>query len=408
GVGSDLYTVTGATVGGARVFIGGDRVTLHFVNGMLDAVPAESPYLVQFLSSSVDATGSVWIGGERGVMLRFSGNQLETINVAPDLIDVWSTSASNAWAVGEFGFIYRFNGTSWSRQMSPTLTRLNTVWGFSATSAFAGGDAGLILQWDGASWTPMSTPTNGDVLSVWGTSPTNVFATTYNGEIIRWDGASWSIVATQSNPLYAIFGSSASNVYAAGDAGTVLRYNGTTWIPSGPGTSALVAGVWASSPDNVFAIGVLGGSASSFRYTASWQPINVGVSAELTAVWGASTSDLYVSGAAGTILRYDGLAWHVLPTGTSEYLWSVTGDPAGVGGGFAVGFNSTLLTGAPLSGLRSARSATLARKVGSLEPSLRALQSRTAVRSLPQGAARRSVRLSHSKRMQSSSLPVRR
>ena len=185
---SDLYSVSGTTVGGgARIFIGGDRVALQLQNGVLDLLPNDPPYSVQFLSTSVDANGTLWMGGERGVMLRYSGSTWETMNIAPDLIDVWTTGVNNAWAVGEFGFIYRFNGTGWSRQTSPTLTRLNTVWGSSSSVAFAGGDGGMMLRYDGSNWTSMASPTSSDILSMWAPAPpmctqrrttANCFATT--------------------------------------------------------------------------------------------------------------------------------------------------------------------------------------------------------------------------------------
>jgi hypothetical protein len=143
-----------------------------------------------------------------------------------------------------------------------------------------------------------------------------------------------------------------------------------------------------------------------------WNPFNPGVSVELTAVWGPSATDLYVSGASGTILRYDGLTWAPMATGTTEYLWSITGDPEGKGGGFAVGFNSTLVTGlgpAAVGAMNAARAASTASvKARSLEPSKTALMNRTSVRSLPQGAARRSVKLSHSAKIRSSARPVKR
>lgn len=400
GVSSDLYSVTGTTLGGTKVYIAGDRVALQIQNGVLDPIGNDPPYSVQFLSTAIDASGTLWMGGERGLLLRYSGSAWETMNLAPDLIDVWSTSTTNAWAVGEFGFIYRFNGSGWTRQTSPTLSRLNTVWGTSATDAFAGGDAGIILRWNGSTWNPMATPTSADILSLWGSSSTNVYATTYDGEVLRYNGSTWSIVTTQANPLYSVFGTSATDVYASGDNGSVLRFNGSSWAPMTTGTNALLAGIWGSAPNNLFSVGVLGSSAASFRFTTSWQAINVGISAELTSVWGPSASDLYVSGASGSILRFDGSTWQAMPTGTTEYLWALTGDPAGLGAGFAVGFNSTLVTGAGLSGIRASRAVAAKFTIKSLEPSREALLTRKAARALPQGAARRSARLTHARRLQ--------
>ena len=65
----------------------------------------------------------------------------------------------------------------------------------------------------------------------------------------------------------------------------------------------------------------------------------------LTSVWGTSASDLYVTGDQGTLLRYNGTAWSTLATGTTEGLTSVTGAPSGLGGAFAVGYNSTVVAG---------------------------------------------------------------
>jgi hypothetical protein len=385
GIGSDLYTITGTNAGGARLFIGGDRVALQLVNGMLDQTVADAPYVVQFLSSSVDANGVLWMGGERGIMLRNTGGTWATMNIAPDLIDVWSTSTTNAWAVGEFGFIYRFNGAGWSRQTSPTSTRLNAVWGSSNSDAYAGGDGGLMVHWDGTTWARVTVPTTGDILSLWGSSSQNVYATTYNGEVLRYNGTMWTVVTQQVNPLYSVFGSAAADVYAAGDNGTVLKYNGSAWGPATTGASALLAGIWASAANNVFTVGVLGTSAASFRYGTSWQSINLGATVELTSIWGPGPSDVYVSGASGTILRFDGTTWQNMPTGTTDYLWALTGSPDGLGGGFAVGFNSTLVTGTGPAGLNASR-ATSALRQASLEPTREAVLSRDSVRALPVGA----------------------
>ncbi|MEP6778816.1 MAG: hypothetical protein ABJC26_02930, partial [Gemmatimonadaceae bacterium] len=363
---------------------------------------------VQFLSATVDANGILWMGGERGLVLRNSGSSWDTMNLAPDLIDVWSTSTTNAWAVGEFGFIFRFNGTNWTRQTSTTITRLNSVWGASSTDAFAGGDGGLLLHWNGTTWSSQSSPSSGDILSLWGTSGQNVYASTYNGEVLHYDGTSWSVATSQVNPLFAVYGSSASDVYAAGDLGTVIKFNGTSWTPVNTGSAALLAGIWSSSPTNVYSVGVLGSSAASFRYATSWQSVNVGVQSELTSIWGPSAVDLYVSGASGTILRYDGTNWQNMPTGTTEYLWSLSGDPNGLGGAFAVGFNSTLVTGlgpAATAGLRIGASSHAS---WSLEPAREALLARGVVRALPAGAARRSLKLSHSPKLRAAGAAARR
>ena len=65
----------------------------------------------------------------------------------------------------------------------------------------------------------------------------------------------------------------------------------------------------------------------------------------LTSVWGTGVADLYATGEQGTLLRFDGTSWSTMSSGTTDLLWSVTGSPSGSGGAFAVGYNSTIITG---------------------------------------------------------------
>ena len=92
---------------------------------------------------------------------------------------VSATSASNAWAVGDFSgaetpnqtLVERWNGTAWKIVPSPDpggSDQLNTLNGVSATSAtdvWAAGyyegstsDQTLLLRWNGSSWKQMPSP----------------------------------------------------------------------------------------------------------------------------------------------------------------------------------------------------------------------------------------------------------
>ena len=65
-------------------------------------------------------------------------------------LGVWSTSASDGWAVGPLGTIARYNGTSWSLVRSGVTTTLRSVWAASPTDAWAVGDGGTILHYNAA------------------------------------------------------------------------------------------------------------------------------------------------------------------------------------------------------------------------------------------------------------------
>ena len=348
---ADLHDVQG-TVSNSRYYIAGDDGMYSLTNNSLATV--STPYAPRLFSVSVDGAQSVYTSGQRGLVMRFTGDGWNTENLAPDLIDVWTTAANNAWAVGEFGFVYRWNGSSWARQSTPTTATLNTVWANSATDAFVGGDDGTMLRWNGSSWSSMSFPSSGNVYGVWGTASNNVYAVTSSGEVVRYNGSSWSVMATTSNALWSVYGAAANDVYVAGENGAAMRFNGTTWSNVNAPTTGTLAGAWASSPANVLFVGsgsnLLTGVA--FRYTGSnWSSVTMPTTTVLTSVWGTGANDVYTTGAAGTMLRWNGSAWSSMSTGTTDWLWAVSGAPSGVGGGFAVGYNSTVVAATSSSGM---------------------------------------------------------
>lgn len=381
---------------GGRFYLIGDDGLFALDGATVSAVAM--PYTARLFSGWVESNGTVWTGGQRGLVQRgvpsASSASFETINIAPDLLDVWTTAANNSWAVGEFGWIQRWNGTTWTRQQSPTAVALTSVWAPSATEAFAAGDNGVVLRYNGTAWTAMSFPSTAAVLSLWGTTTSNVYAVTSLGEVLRYNGIAWSVVTSSSNGLWTVFGASASDVYAGGEAGRVLRFNGTAWAPlaaPGPGT---ITGLWMTGQNNVLAVGsdAAGVNGISYRYNGTaWAPMPVGSTRFLTSVWGPSLADVYITGDVGTLLRFDGSNWAPLATGTTDLLWAISGSPDGLGGAFAVGYNGVIVTGTTVAGAQAAGFMMPAVR-GSLEPSAAARAAspaRAAARALPEGAARR-------------------
>ncbi len=348
----NLLGVVGSTANGNRYWAAGDE-GVYAVDGSTVS-KVTTPYAPRLSAASIDAAGNVWVGGQRGIVLRFTNGLWDTQNIAPDLIDVWSTSTTNAWAVGEFGFVYRWNGSSWVKQSTPTTATLNAVWGASSTEAFAGGENGTMLRWNGSSWTAMSIPSSGSVYGLWGSSASDIFASMSTGEVLRFNGSSWSSVTTQSNALWSVSGSAANDVYATGENGTVLRFNGTSWTTMNVSTAGTIAGLWSAGASNLLAVGAAasGTGGLAFRNTgAGWTSLSLPTNTFLTSVWGANPNDVYATGDNGTILRWNGTSWTSMASGTTEQLWAVSGAPAGNGGGFAVGFNSTLVAATTSGGM---------------------------------------------------------
>ena len=177
--------------------------------------------------------------------------------VSNDLISVAATSASNAWAVGESSssaggsltLIEHWNGTAWTQVPSPSPGgpgRLNDLSGVAATSATGAWAVGqyfnrtvfqyqtLIEHWDGIAWTQIPSPNPAP--------------------------------ARFSNQLSAVAATSASDAWAVGDyinnahghSTLVAHWNGTVWtqLPSSnPSADNRLFGVAANSVSNAWAVG---------------------------------------------------------------------------------------------------------------------------------------------------------
>jgi uncharacterized protein YjdB/photosystem II stability/assembly factor-like uncharacterized protein len=390
GVTADLRAITRAPSG--QLFAVGDGAVISRAQGASDWTRLTPPWAVQLFSAFHDATSGLWVGGQRGLVMELRGTWT-TRNLAPDLLSVWTVNPTTAFAVGELGFIYRWDGSTWARQTAPTTLQLNGVWAANATTVFAVGDSGTVLRTTdgGTTWRAVPTPSRTRLAAIWGASPTDAWAASIEGELLRWNGTAWALVEPIAPAaLLGLFGTATNDIWTVGDQGLVQRWTGTAWARSTTGSSALLNGIWTQGTGAgaaAFAVGEVNSGAAVLRFGAgSWQAVaNPGTTARLSSVWGTNLFDLYVAGEGGTIVRFDGTRWTAMPTGVTDFLWSINGLSAGQAG-FAVGFNSTMLTAG--SGPSSILAAGGGR-AASLEP---APGVRRTVRLLPRGAARMQLR----------------
>lgn len=390
GLAGDLYQVSGSAANGGRRYLVGDGGVAQLDGNTATLI--STPYAPQLFGVSVDVTGTVWASGERGAVLRSAdggGSTWTTNNLAPDLLDVWSTAANNAFAVGEFGFVYRWNGSTWTKMTTPTQATLTSVWATATGDGFIGGESGTMLRLTGGAWVPMAFPSVSTVSAVWGTNGANVYATTKAGEILRFNGSAWTLLTTATAPLWALYGASAADVFAAGENGAVWRLTGNVFTALPAPAIGTLGGIWLTSATNVFTDGAnsSGDAGIASRYNGTeWTSLQPGTTSALTALWGPSEFDLYATGDNGTLLRFNGNSWTSMATGTTDLLWSVSGAPNATAG-FAVGINSTVVAASGGTGFRAAsRAAADAWTPGSLEPSAAARLRRGPH---PHGAARK-------------------
>jgi hypothetical protein len=134
-----------------------------------------------------------------GVVLHYDGNEWTSVLQHDGLVPnaVWGSSPSDVFLVGfqvdedEDGqftvttAVWHYDGTAWSSLSVPADDSvLNDVWGSSATDVYAVGENGLILHYDGNRWTSTH-PTDDTLLSIFGNSLSDVYAVGDGGRVLH-------------------------------------------------------------------------------------------------------------------------------------------------------------------------------------------------------------------------------
>jgi len=299
-----------------------------------------------------------------------------------DLNDIWGSSSTDIYVVGDNGLILHYDGTTWIRMESGTKNNLYGVHGVAGTPprVFAVGEKGTVLRYTGHAWESIPT-VNTDFFrtvtfnDVWCTPYHNrVIVVGNEGTIACWDDTittgdrwwggqvSWNPVGGAGRPnLNAVAGSPNStdmllSVGAGGvgygpafsidpspiDMGTKMTLEGV-WVRSfyeifAVGDYAVVRGknagdgklvfevladrggkaVWASSMTDVFVVGSFVGSQIRHYDGSTWTVMTAPTSKPLNGVWGSRADDVYAVGDAGTILHWNGLSWSLIRSGLTH------------------------------------------------------------------------------------------
>jgi hypothetical protein len=293
------------------------------------------------------SASDIFAVGEYGTMLHYDGSEwsIQPTGLQPPerwyhLNAVWGTGPNNVWAVGNAGLILHYNGVSWSTVSSGTTWSLYGIWGTGADDIFAVGEYGTILRFNGASWTAVNHGlTTKHLFAVWGSSASDVIAVGGTGAnagvVLHWKNNSWTTESLPAfhPPLRAVWGTGPDDVYAVGGAwlaglegnGTILRYDGIAWFEMHSPSEYYMAGLWGVDADAAFAVGAAG---RVMRLEAGlWETTDLGLSDSyhLFAVWGSSASDVWAFGVGGLIWHYDGISWTQDSTGFKDRITSVWG-----------------------------------------------------------------------------------
>lgn len=195
----------------------------------------------------VNSTFGVAVG-DAGTTVKYNGTTWTTLTsgTSQDLYSVFFTDVNTGWIGGDYAIIKKTTNAGASFAPENTTSLANTfrdIHMFSATEGWAVGSTGSVFKYNGSSWNAFTNPYTGtgtgpNLYSVSFSSPTNGFATGQNSSVIHFDGTSWSTQGTSlSNNSYHVYGVQAINdnlAYAVtaaglGGDGTIIKYDGSNW-----------------------------------------------------------------------------------------------------------------------------------------------------------------------------------
>ena len=280
----------------------------------------------------VAPSGQAWAVGDAGLVFHFDGSAWRYDTTIADadgvshlLLAISGTSEQDLWAIDR-DRVYHFDGKGWTQVLANgdivDFDYIADIHAVSPDSVVTVGGSGALLRWDGASWTADEVPAMFDLHTVWGSNPQDYWAGGTDGfesAVLRFDGSTWSEVDTTHlgdsgtqhivEDVTAMWGAEGGHLWAGGPGG-VYHFDGSIWEQSFD--AGAVVGGWASGPAGV---GAGGGDALSngvIRFDgSSWtteQPLDTEA---VTALGGGPDGVVHSIGAQGGIARSDGAGWEI-------------------------------------------------------------------------------------------------
>ena len=264
-MGGHIYTISSAN---NKVYAAGESLTIiERIGGTWQTTFTQSPLLRMFgmwTGSNIGRTVGHWWG-----MRYFDSSQwAESFGaVTPYGIGfgIWGFGSDFAMVVGTEGAYQRYTNPTqayvgqWEYGATGAMLSLYDVWGTTPSNIYAVGEFGTLMHHDGVNWAPVAgVPTSQSLNAVWGSAPNDIFVVGDFGTILHFNGSVWTIQPTPtSEHLYGVSGTNGNNVFAVGSRGTILHYDGTQWNGEASGTNASLFDV-AMTSIKVWAVGESG------------------------------------------------------------------------------------------------------------------------------------------------------
>jgi hypothetical protein len=168
-----------------------------------------------------------------------------------------------------------------------------------------------------------------------GRAADDIYAMTRGNVIFHFDGDSWR--NTMSFPdlacysdYYPLWATTDGELFI-GCGNTVYRYDGAKWLDFQLSPDIIVAGLWGTASDDMFAVGSdhTGNAVSAVFHCDGneWLRVPHDVTKPLTAVGGTPTGHVFAVGEEGALLHFDGDTWSTLSAPTTRdfrALWAAS------------------------------------------------------------------------------------
>lgn len=151
------------SVGQTSYLAVGAADALSVIAGSARSTPTAYTRVQADLTSTYTSDTSVWIGTSRGDLLKYEQGNFSAAGLAPGnaVRAIWARSATDVWAVGDGGYVLRYDGTKWSTSTTrfPAFTLgLHGITGNSRGEVWAVGESGTIFYFNGTAWSRWQHP----------------------------------------------------------------------------------------------------------------------------------------------------------------------------------------------------------------------------------------------------------
>jgi hypothetical protein len=252
------------------------------------------------------------------------------------LLDVWGTSPTNVYAVGDVSgpppelgkYIAHYDGVAWTAMHDDSLSwwiasgLLAAIHGISDTAIFVAGSrdngygvTGFVGHWNGRKWSNISPDSCSSLITVWAKSATDLYAAGDTGTVLHYDGNHWQrlqcgtgldiwqITGLPKGALYGV----ASDYFNSFAGSVIVRIEGTAVIQDQVFPVGQKFGVWGTTNGEGYATGE---GAFHKLNGSTWEEIlTPNPRVVLWSVSGTASNNVIISGAFGAVIHWSGRTW---------------------------------------------------------------------------------------------------